>query len=120
MAKKKMDVKNYREKYKRYYGIEFGKEFDVHHLDLNHDNNDISNLLLLPKELHHKYHMALSWLVPKDGFVKLDVRIHGNIADLHSLQLQAMDNFIQVLKECQEWSDKKFSMDLQKYMHEKE
>lgn len=117
MEKKKTDVKNYREKYKRYYGIEFGEEFDVHHLDLNHDNNEISNLLLLPKELHHKYHMALCWLMPEDNFVKFDVRICGDHLDSHSLQLQAMENFIQVLNECKEWYDKKFAMDMQKYFN---
>ena len=39
----------YREKYKRYYRIEFSKEYVVHHIDFDRENNDISNLLLLPK-----------------------------------------------------------------------
>ena len=27
---------NYREKYKQHYEIEFGSEYEVHHIDLNH------------------------------------------------------------------------------------
>ena len=55
-VKKLEDLKNYRLKYKRYYGIEFDSNHDIHHIDGNHKNNDISNLLLLPKDLHQKYH----------------------------------------------------------------
>lgn len=29
----------------------------VHHIDHNHSNNDLHNLLLIPKRLHNKYHM---------------------------------------------------------------
>jgi hypothetical protein len=55
-VKKLKDLKNYRLKYKRYYGVEFDSNYDVHHIDGNHENNKISNLLLLPKDLHQKYH----------------------------------------------------------------
>ena len=47
-----MNENSYREKYKRYYGIEFGKDFVIHHIDFDRENNDISNLVLLPRELH--------------------------------------------------------------------
>lgn len=40
---------NYRKYYKDYYGIDFGKEFDIHHIDINRENNEINNLILLPK-----------------------------------------------------------------------
>jgi hypothetical protein len=33
--------------------------WDVHHLDLNHDNNDFDNLLAIPRSLHRKYHLCL-------------------------------------------------------------
>lgn len=76
-------LKNYREKYKRYYGIEFGKEFEVHHMDFDRENDDISNLLLLPKELHQRYHAlinAISISVDKpkaDGFI--NVRLSNDL-----------------------------------------
>lgn len=49
---------NYRKKYKDYFKIHFGSEYDIHHIDFNHENNDIDNLLLLPKKLHRKLHDA--------------------------------------------------------------
>lgn len=46
---------DYREKYIEYYG-EIEKDFVVHHLDHNRENNDIRNLVAVPKGLHTKYH----------------------------------------------------------------
>ena len=45
-------LKDYRLKYKRYYNIDYDSSFDIHHIDINHENNDIKNLLLLPRSLH--------------------------------------------------------------------
>lgn len=53
--------KNYREYYKSYFNIKFGNNMEVHHIDMNRDNNDISNLLLLPKDIHQKYHRIESF-----------------------------------------------------------
>lgn len=43
-------------KYKDYFKIQIGKEYDIHHIDFNHENNDIENLLLLPNDLHQRLH----------------------------------------------------------------
>ena len=37
-------LKDYRKKYKRYFGIDFGKEYAIHHIDGDHSNNDINNI----------------------------------------------------------------------------
>ena len=54
-----LELKDYREKFKRYYGLEFSKDYHIHHIDLNHSNNDIDNLMIVPKELHEVYHECL-------------------------------------------------------------
>lgn len=61
--------KNYREKYKRHYGIDFGKEYHVHHIDGDRSNNDIDNLILLPSELHRMLHHAADELNMSSEFV---------------------------------------------------
>ena len=48
---------NYRQYYKEYYNIDFGKEYAIHHIDQNRDNNNIHNLILLPRTLHSRFHM---------------------------------------------------------------
>ncbi|MGN0451460.1 MAG: HNH endonuclease [Acutalibacteraceae bacterium] len=52
--------KNYRTKYKRFYDINFDKSYHIHHIDFDRTNNDITNLLLLPGELHTKYHLIIN------------------------------------------------------------
>lgn len=47
---------NYRKLYAKHYGITIPPEYDVHHIDFNRNNNDIKNLILLPKELHQRIH----------------------------------------------------------------
>jgi hypothetical protein len=58
---------DYRQLYKDHYGIEFGRDMVVHHIDFDRSNNSISNLLLLPNNVHSKYHMMYSRLFGLDG-----------------------------------------------------
>lgn len=98
-------LKNYREKYKRYYGIEFGKEYAIHHIDLDRTNNDISNLLLLPQELHAKYHMILNAISlcpqkPKaDGII--DVRLSNVLITDYNAKM--FDLLPETIAECRKW-----------------
>lgn len=46
--------------YAQHFGIDWNREqFQIHHIDGNHDNNEIDNLILLPRELHEELHAAL-------------------------------------------------------------
>ena len=49
----------YRNYYKKFFEIQFDNSFDVHHINGNREDNDIDNLLLLPKMLHRKLHIVL-------------------------------------------------------------
>lgn len=74
---------NYRKFYKEYYQIEFDNSFHIHHIDGNRENNNINNLLLLPKKLHQQYHFLKSKLYTEpftNKGVSLDdfLQIKGN------------------------------------------
>ena len=43
----------------QYFNGKIPEDCDVHHLDFNHDNNDISNLQLLTKAEHKQIHLAI-------------------------------------------------------------
>ena len=51
--------KDYRAIYKEFYDIEFDSSFVIHHIDFDRTNNDIDNLILLPRGLHSKYHQVI-------------------------------------------------------------
>lgn len=52
---------NYRKFYKETTGIDIPKNFDVHHIDGDRSNNDIMNLVAIPRNIHQAYHHYLSY-----------------------------------------------------------
>ena len=104
-------LKNYREKYKRYYGIEFDRKFVVHHIDENRENNDINNLLLLPLKLHSKYHTYKDMfkMIAKDGLC-LDLTYSGST--MLRMQLAYLDDFVEAWSEIQKWIEYKYRADM--------
>lgn len=100
-------MKDYRAKYKRYYNIEFSKNFVIHHIDLNHDNNDINNLLLLPKKLHSSYHFHLDILKS----MEMPMLITGNGCNSQNYYLNMLEDFLKVLVECNKWYDFKLHLE---------
>jgi hypothetical protein len=49
---------NYRKKYELHHNIKLAKDYDVHHIDWNHQNDDIDNLIHIPKLVHVVIHQT--------------------------------------------------------------
>lgn len=76
-------------------------EYDVHHIDLNHDNNDFDNLVLVPKRLHRKFHFFYTG-IKNDSF--------ENLYDLYSQShytLKMLSDFFLTKDEMQKMLDLK-------------
>lgn len=105
------EIKGYRNKYKHHYGIEFGKDYVIHHIDGDRSNNDISNLLLLPLSLHSKYHeYKKEFIINCDGEIELGLT-YGQ-AMLRRMDLCYLDNLLSVLKEIDIWIEHKHLADM--------
>ena len=103
----------YRDYFKKYYGIEFSKKYEIHHIDLNHNNDDITNLMLIPKDLHEKYHKAVAnynCLLSNNKSI-LDVKICGNMLSNNIYNMEIIADLIEVLQECNKWYDYKMFLD---------
>lgn len=96
---------NYRDFYENSV-CEIKEGYEIHHLDEDRDNNCIDNLLLLPSELHNKYHnMKANVEVLK---VETDIKSvieNGNAYSIYLLS--SLIEFNKVLKECNKWKDYK-------------
>jgi len=57
----------YRQKYEFLTGLLVPKGFEIHHIDLNRNNNHIKNLVALPNKVHKKFHAILSLV---NSFIK--------------------------------------------------
>lgn len=93
---------NYRKYYKNYYNI-----------DLDHNNNNIDNLLLLPKSLHKEYHKLLEEIKPisDDGLILIIKSIVDSGSAYNSFSIQMMNRFLRVYNECQKWANYKAFLD---------
>ena len=50
---------NYRKKYEELLNLILSNEEEIHHLDMDRENNNINNLVAIPKKLHKQYHSYL-------------------------------------------------------------
>lgn len=85
------------------------KGYEVHHIDLNPENNHVLNLVLLPKALHQKLHKELLFLKMSGGltissFEGLSCMLIRGPGQATLIKLQ---NIINVLAEYQQYMDLK-------------
>lgn len=98
---RKVTKNNYRQYYKEYYGIEFGEDYSVHHIDMNRDNNDISNLLLIPKEVHENFHKsAYSY---EYGIKSINPNLKHICTCCLNPEIEMLDIYIDAVIEIQKW-----------------
>ena len=110
MGRKRTKV-DYRQLYKDYYGIDFGDDMVVHHIDFDRSNNNIGNLLLMPKELHAKYHWHITSLGGAGtGKINSNMLINGDTYKISSLR-----GLADALDEIMEWYMDKCTLDSMKY-----
>ena len=108
-------LKDYRAKYKRYYNIDFDSDYVIHHIDFDRSNNDIKNLLLLPKELHQRYHFYLSAMCGSDwksGKVEMKTKISYDLMPYTNDEY--IYGFLETVKECRKWLQYKDGLDIKK------
>lgn len=104
---------NYRKFYEKKCHIKIPKNYDIHHIDKNRDNNNIKNLVMLPKKLHKQYHSRLSMLesFSFDINEKITSVVEGgngyNDWFLYELS-ERLSKFNEVYKECCKWNDYKY------------
>lgn len=93
---------DYRKKYKDFFKIQFGKQYDIHHIDFNHENNNIENLLLLPKDLHKRLHKAKT---DYGAFIDNEQNVFSDINNQVSCSIlsKALHETSKIYEELQIW-----------------
>lgn len=59
---------NYRKLYEKHIGV-IPDKWDIHHIDFNHDNNSLDNLIAVPTMVHMIIHQ--SGFIPRDEIENL-------------------------------------------------
>ena len=98
---------NYRQNLFDYYGLSAaGREnLVVHHIDMNRKNRSISNLLLLPNNLHRRYHRVLRQLgCNSEGMI--DTKVYSNKANQFKNPEKAirfLKDYLKIREEMEIW-----------------
>jgi hypothetical protein len=95
---------NYVKYYEEYYGIIIPDGFVIHHIDLDHNNNHIDNLIMLPNKLHAKYHMCVR------QFKNIPIEINRDNIQNH----WALTKLGEVMKECKKYFELKTNWEIAK------
>ena len=97
----------YRQKLFDYYGLTAqGREnFAVHHIDMNRNNRAMSNMLLLPDNLHRRYHRVLRQLgCNSEGMI--DIKVYSNKPDKFKNTEKAIrffQDYLKIREEMEIW-----------------
>lgn len=94
---------DYRKYYKKELGVNLTSDFHVHHIDLDKTNNDISNLVALPRVLHGKYHAAIMRIKPVSQYLPLCTKLSYQGEQCNSYAIYCMEQFQNVYSECVKW-----------------
>ena len=98
---------NYRKFYKEQTKKDIPTTFDVHHIDLNKNNNLLFNLVAIPRELHQEYHKIYNTVLfteissadfmPKSTIEGFNQHLGDGLDDLMKLK--------NIVFEIQKWVD---------------
>jgi hypothetical protein len=101
-------TKNYRLLYEKVLDIKIPKGYVIHHIDLNRENNNFKNLVMLPQDLHTKYHAALEKFnrIKKDCAFEIELMSINGVGHNEYL-MSCYKEFNEIYKMCCLWVDYK-------------
>ena len=96
----------YRELYKECFGINFPNTMEVHHINGNRQDNSMSNLLLLPRDLHNRLHTCNAQMAGNRNEIEEMAKRTYNLACKYggfAYELIALSEFADTLREVAAW-----------------
>lgn len=103
---------NYVNLFKKTYNIDYdSKYYDIHHIDCNHQNNSIENLMILPRMLHNEYHRRKSdyELVITDVELLKTIGVGNN--GFTEYAKNCINEFLAIKIACDKWFDYKLYLE---------
>jgi hypothetical protein len=86
--------------YRKIYESVFGKipkNYVIHHIDFNKNNNTLENLSCIPKEIHIEYHQLVNWAKREHTLVEHALCICNNSQVLIA-NLKRLDDIKKIIR----------------------
>lgn len=96
---------NYRKYYEDKCNIKIPKDFEIHHIDGNRNNNNIKNLVMLPKELHQEYHYIVEKLKNQFCIEYNITSILDNGNGINEVSHYYYQKFYEIISKCNKYAD---------------
>lgn len=97
---------DYKKVYAERFGISWDNDLEIHHIDRNRENNEISNLILLPRELHSELHKWLNEIRNYEGASGKDVLtlMQEQVLNIgNTFVADSIEGLANVLSKCMRW-----------------
>ena len=91
---------NYRKQYEKLCKIKIPKGYEIHHINLNHEDNKIENLVMLPRKLHQEYHELIRNI---EYFNNIEIRLKSIIDSgnkSNEFKIEQLNKLLKVYEEC--------------------
>lgn len=104
---------NYRKLYETHFDIKLSKDYDVHHIDFDRENNTIDNLIAMPNKLHRNYHKLLlqNKNYHSNNMLHLELNTDVNI-NIHNNTVKFIKNMSTILNEISKYTQYKKCLEL--------
>lgn len=98
-------MEDYKRKYEKLCNVKIPKNYEIHHIDMDRTNNNIYNLVMLPKELHQQYH-TLREKMENNFYINYSITsILDSGNGINELSNIYYKEFIKVIGECNKYAD---------------
>lgn len=93
---------NYRKIYEEQTNEPIPENWEVHHIDLNRENNDIKNLVAMPKEMHIEFHSKLkkAEVAMKKLNIICGLDLFSGVNVFARENLHKLNEFIKIYNDC--------------------
>lgn len=95
---------DYKRKFEKEYDVIIPEGYDIHHINMDHEDDNLMNLMVLPRDLHREYHQIVLEVDLASVWDWNTVIIPSNLT-VEQYRRDCAMGLLVILKRCGYWAD---------------